>query len=312
MNNKQNKLLTVLFSLLVTVIAFSASNAEVKTQSTNLLLPEEVEQYSNTFNRNTNEFDFLSGADTITLLDNEENQASTEKRETQEAKQTVQLREVELQDKPTSTTTQETTQESQEAQAQVQETTQVTQASKTEKTQVTQTSPTTEAQQVEQEVQQQVLPDMYGSSVYFMGDSLAYGVEYAYGGNVGDNSTVIGASISSIVNNNSGYVYGDIVYVSAGINDIAAGRVVTPEMIDLVMSIIPSSSTVIWMDYYWTYGNQYLVEQSNTNLYNSQYRYSNLHVFNWSDYAYNYISSDGLHANEYMSVLNIIRGTFKF
>lgn len=312
MNNKQNKLLTVLFSLLVTVIAFSASNAEVKTQSTNLLLPKEVEQYSSTFNRSTDEFD-LSGVDTITLLDNEENQASTEKRETQEAKQTVQLREVELQDKPTSTTTQKTTQESQEAQAQVQETTQVTQVSKTEETQVMQTSPTTEAQQVEQKVQQQqVLSDMYGSSVYFMGDSLAYGVEYAYDGNVNDSSTVIGASISSIVNNNSGYVYGDIVYVSAGINDIAAGRVVTPEIIDLVMSIIPSSSTVIWMDYYWVYGNQYLIEQSNTNLYNSQYRYSNLHIFNWSDYAYNYISSDGLHANEYMSVLNIIRSIFKF
>lgn len=308
MKNNQNKLLTVLFSLLVTVIAFSASNAEVKTQSTNLLLPEEVEQYSDTFNRGTDEFN-LSRADTITLLDSEESQVS----ETSETvKQTVQLKEVELQDKPTiSTTIQETTQETQ---AQVQETTQVTQASKTEETQVTQTSPTTEAQPKTQEekVQQQVLPDMYGSSVYFMGDSLAYGVEYAYGGNINDSSTVIGATISSIVNNNSGYVYGDIVYVSAGINDIAAGRVVTPEMIDLVMSIIPSSSTVVWMDYYWVYGNQYLVEQSNTNLYNAQYRYSNLHVFDWSSYAYNYISSDGLHANEYMSVLSIIRSVFKF
>lgn len=310
MKNNQNKLLTVLFSLLIIVIAFSASQTEVKTQSTNLLLPEEVEQYSNTFNRNADEFDFLVEPDKVTLFNNteetnDESQAQGARQSSNEEKQTVQLRKVELQDKPiTSTTIQET---------QVQETTQVTQASKTEETQVMQTSPTTEAQQVEQKVQQQqVLPDMYGSSVYFLGDSLAYGVEYAYGGNINDSSTVIGATISSIVNNNSGYVYGDIVYVSAGINDIAAGRVVTPEMIDLVMSIIPSSSTVVWMDYYWLYGNQYLVEQSNINLYNAQYRYGNLHVFNWSDYAYNYVSSDGLHANEYMSVLNIIRNNFKF
>ena len=51
----------MLFSLLVTVIAFSASETEVKTQSTNLLLPEEVEQY-NSINRSSDEFD-LSGAD---------------------------------------------------------------------------------------------------------------------------------------------------------------------------------------------------------------------------------------------------------
>ena len=304
MKNNRNKLSVVLCSLFVIIVAFSASQTEVKTQSTNLLLPEEVEQYNNTFNRSTDEFDFLSETDGVILFNNSKTQVSET---TETTKQTVQLREVELQDKPTSTTTQS---ETQKTQAQVQE---ITQTEVTEETQVMQTSPTTEAQQVEQEVQQQqVLPDMYGSSVYFMGDSLAYGVEYAYGGNINDSSTVIGASISSIVNNNSGYVYGDIVYVSAGVNDIAAGRVVTPEMIDLVMSVIPSSSTVIWMDYYWTYGDQYLIEQSNANLYTAQYRYRNLHVFNWSDYAYNYVSSDGLHANEYMNVLSIIRNKFKF